>query len=252
MQTPIVIKIGGNDLENPEFVAGLARAIAHLSAPVVIVHGGGREISALQNQLGITPQYVDGMRVTDEASLAVAEMVLSGRVNKRLVAALLNAGVDAIGVSGVDRGLIRVEKMQHPAGDLGRVGRVVSVRGAVLCDLLASGVTPVVSPISLGPDGPYNVNADLAAGAIALAIGAGAVTFLTNVPGVLVGDHVAPTLTAVEAEQLIQAGVIHGGMVPKAHAALEVIAGGVPRAIITDLTGLTSGFGTALVAAQAG
>lgn len=249
MQTPVVIKIGGNDLENPGFVEGLARAVASMAPPVVIVHGGGREISALQTQLGLTPQYVDGMRVTDEASLAVAEMVLSGRVNKRLVAALLNAGVDAIGVSGVDRGLVRVEKMPHPAGDLGRVGRVTSVRGEVLLRLLAEGVTPVVSPISLGPDGPYNVNADHVAGAIALAIGASAVTFLTNVPGVLVGEQVAATLTANQAEQLIASGVIYGGMVPKTHAALDVIAGGVPRAVITDLGGLSNGMGTAFVAA---
>lgn len=247
--TPIVIKVGGNDLEGPDFVAGLARAVARLEAPAVIVHGGGREISALQSQLGLAPRYVDGMRVTDPESLAVAEMVLSGRVNKRLVAALLKAGVDAIGVSGVDRGLIRVEKMDHPGGDLGRVGRVVAVRGTVLMEFLEAGVTPVISPISLGPDGAYNVNADHAAGAIALAIGASAVTFITNVPGVLVGAQVASSLTAVQAEQLIQTGVIHGGMVPKTHAALQVVAGGVPRAVITDLGGLAGGVGTAFVAA---
>ena len=247
-QTPVVIKVGGNDLEDAAFIAGLAQAVARTAAPVVIVHGGGREISALQARLGIVPQYVEGLRVTDAESLAVAEMVLSGLVNKRLVAALLHVGVDAIGLSGVDRGLMRVEKLAHPAGDLGRVGQVVSVRAEVLRELLASRVVPVLSPISLGPDGSYNVNADLAAGAIALAVGASEVTFLTNVPGVLVGDHVAPSLTVLQAEELIRSGVIYGGMVPKATAALEVVAGGVARVVITDLKGLAAGIGTAFVA----
>src|SRR3989304_996229 len=112
----LILKVGGNEIDDPVFVGGFARAIAKMGEPSIVVHGGGKEIADLQIKLGLTPRFVDGLRVTDEASLAVAEMVLSGRVNKRLVAALMQAGVDAIGLSGVDRGLVRVEKMQHPAG----------------------------------------------------------------------------------------------------------------------------------------
>jgi acetylglutamate kinase len=119
-----VIKVGGNELDDPAFVQGLVEAVRDLSEPALLVHGGGKEIRTLQERLGLEPQYVDGLRVTDVESLAVVEMVLAGRVNKRLVAALTAAGVDAFGMSGVDRGAVKAEKLEHPAGDLGWVGRV--------------------------------------------------------------------------------------------------------------------------------
>jgi len=243
MPDPItVVKIGGNDLETPGFVPQLSAAVAALvqRTPLVIVHGGGKSVSRLQQQLGLEPVYVDGQRVTDAPSLDVVEMVLSGLMNKRLTLALLQHDVDALGMSGVDRGLLRVE----PVPQMGLVGHIVAVRAEVLRDLCAQGVVPVVSPVSLGPDGRYNVNADHAAGAIAAALDAETATFLTNVPGVQVDSAVAPALTSAETHALIERGVITGGMIPKVTAALDVVAQGVRRAVITDLAGLTAGSGT--------
>lgn len=247
-QHPIVIKIGGNDLEHPGFTDDLARTVAalHAHTPCVLVHGGGRTVSRYQERLGLEPVYVNGQRVTDDASLEVVEMALSGLVNKQLTLALLRAGVDALGISGVDRGLLRVEPW---SADMGRVGRIVAVRADVLQDLCDQGVVPVVSPISMGSDGGrYNVNADHAAGAIAAALQAEHATFLTNVPGVQVGAQVTPYLTVSEAETLIAQGVINGGMIPKVNAALAAVAGGVQKAIITNLPGLSAGTGTVFVA----
>ena len=170
----------------------------------VIVHGGGKEIADLQMKFGLTPRFVEGLRVTDEMSLAIAEMVLSGRVNKRIVVALLATGADAIGLSGVDRGIVRVEKLQHPGGDLGRVGKVVGVRGEVLQDFVANKIVPVVSPISLGDEGAYNVNADSVACAIAAAMNADAVVFVTNVAGVMQNEKVIPSLSSKETEVAYQ------------------------------------------------
>ena len=162
----LVLKVGGNEIDDANFLAGFASAVAKMSETPVIVHGGGKEIADLQLKFGLTPRFVEGLRVTDEISLAIAEMVLAGRVNKRIVVALITAGADAIGLSGVDRGIVRVEKMQHPAGDLGRVGKIVSVRGDVVREFIAQKVVPVISPISLGDEGAYNVNADSVACAI--------------------------------------------------------------------------------------
>jgi acetylglutamate kinase len=157
------------------------------------------------------------------------------------VAALLAAGTDAQGLSGVDRGLVRVEQLHHPDGDLGRVGRPVAIRAEVLGELLEQNVVPVVAPISLGHDGPYNVNADEVAGAIAAALDDAEVVFVTNVPGVLVGDVLAAELNAAQVEALIADGTISGGMIPKVRAALTAIAGGVRGARITNLAGLQTG-----------
>ncbi len=245
----LILKVGGNEIDDPRFLDGFAQSVVALPEAPIIVHGGGKEIADLQVRLGLTPRFVDGLRVTDDASLAVAEMVLSGRVNKRIVTALLQAGADAIGLSGVDLGIVRVEKMQHPAGDLGRVGRVVGVRGDVLRDFVERKMIPVVSPISLGPEGPYNVNADSVACAMASALSADAVVFVTNVAGVIRDDRVIPSLTAREAEALIKSQVIRGGMVPKVRAALEAIANGACASRITNLDGLMNQSGTLFVAA---
>jgi acetylglutamate kinase len=244
---PIVIKIGGNDLEKPGFMDELAAAVAQLNqhTPCILVHGGGQAINRLQKQLGIEPVYVNGQRVTDTATLEVAEMILSGLVNKKLTLALLRAGVDALGMSGVDRGLLQVEPWSP---DMGLVGRIVRVRGDVLGELCDQGVVPVISPISVGPEGCYNVNADHAAGAIAAALGAAHATFLTNVPGVKIGAEIAPSLSVAQTQDLIARGIITGGMIPKVTAALDAVASGVQRAIITDLPGLSAGTGTVFVA----
>ncbi len=244
---PLVIKVGGNDLDQPGFLDALAAAVARLAETqrCVLVHGGGRAINEVGRAFGLQPVYVDGQRVTDQAALDVAEMVLSGQVNKQIVRALLAAGVDALGLSGVDRGLLRVEPW---AANLGRVGRIVAVRVDVLRDLCAMGVVPVISPISLGPDGAYNVNADHAAGAVAAALGAPRAAFVTNVPGVRAEHGVVPRLSVAETLDLIARGVINGGMIPKVQAALAAVGAGVRQAVITDLAGLAAGTGTVFVA----
>ena len=244
----LILKVGGNEIDDANFLTGFARAVAAMNDTPIVVHGGGKEIADLQLKFGLTPHFVEGLRVTDDASLAIAEMVLSGRVNKRIVVALLNAGADAIGLSGVDRGVIRVEKMLHPAGDLGRVGKVVSVRGQVLCDFVSQKIVPVISPISLGDEGAYNVNADSVACAIAAALNADAVVFVTNVAGVMQDNAIIPMLSPHQAEALIKSHVIFGGMIPKVRAALAAVEGGAKAARITNLDGLTQGSGTLFTA----
>jgi acetylglutamate kinase len=240
-----VIKVGGNDLAAPGFIPALAEAVAdlHTEMPCVLVHGGGRAITALMEKLGVEPVYVDGQRVTDEPALEAAEMVLSGSINKALTLALIEAGIDALGMSGVDRSLLRVEPW---GGNMGLVGRIVAVRTEVLHALAAEGVLPVISPISAGPDGRYNVNADHAAGAIAGALEVDRAVFVSNVPGVNTGEGVAEQLTAAQVEELIAAGVIAGGMIPKVRAAIDALNQGAQQAVITDLAGLHAGTGTAI------
>lgn len=243
--SPVVLKIGGNDIDDPAFLENLAAYVAALDAPVIIVHGGGKEIGRLQERIGITPQWVDGLRVTDEETLAVVEMVLCGRVNKRLVRQLVRAGIEAEGMSGTDRGLLRARKLHHSGGDLGRVGEITGVRGDVLTAMLAQGITPVIAPLALGDDGgPFNVNADHAAAAVAQAVGAEQVVFLTNVRAVLVNGEPQPSISQHEAEQLIADGTIFGGMIPKVKTALHAVDLGIPRAVITDLPGLRQNAGT--------
>jgi len=240
-----VIKIGGNELDAPAFIQELVQAVRDLPGPPLLVHGGGKEIRSLQERLGLEPRYVDGLRVTDSESLAVVQMVLAGRVNKRLVAALTAGGVDAFGMSGVDRGALKAEKLEHPAGDLGWVGRVVAVRTEVFYRLLDDGITPVLSPICWGGDGSiFNVNADHVASAVARELAAETLVFISNVPGILAGDRLIECITPAQAEALIADGTIAGGMVPKVRSALEAVAAGVAAVRITNLSGLAHGTGT--------
>lgn len=242
-----LIKIGGAELENGPMLDALVAALVPLvrQKPMIIVHGGGSDIARLQERLGLQPTFIDGLRVTDDASMDIAEMVLSGTVNKRLTARLVSQGVRALGLSGVDGGLLRARQLKHPKGDLGRVGEITHVDTACLYDLLSQGFTPVISPISLGEDGrPYNVNADHAALAIASALRVGEMIFLTNVPGVLREGHLIPELTAEQASEMIETGIITGGMIPKVRSALAAIEGGVGAARITDLAGLAANTGT--------
>jgi acetylglutamate kinase len=240
-----IIKIGGNELDNPEFLAGLGRAVAKTAVPTLIVHGGGKAIAELQSKLGLPVVKVDGLRVTDADSLEIAQMVLSGQANKRIVMALLAAGVDAVGLSGVDGGLLKCHKKLHKTADLGFVGQITSVRASLLHQLMAQGLTVVLSPISLGADGhAYNVNADEAASAVALALQADQLDFVSNVPGVMRDSAVIHSLTIAQAEQLITDGTVRDGMIPKVRAALEAVAQGVPQARIVNLAGLVVDRGT--------
>ncbi|MBE2183445.1 MAG: acetylglutamate kinase [Anaerolineae bacterium] len=244
MTAPIVIKISGHELDDAEYLAQFATVIRTFDSPVVIVHGGGKEISALQAEMGIDPKYVDGIRITDAASLQLVEMVLCGTVNKRLTRTLVNNGVDALGMSGVDMGLVRAEKMQVPGQDMGFTGVAVGVRGDVLLDLLARHITPVIAPICIGENHNYNVNADHVAGAIGGTLDAAQLVFLSNVPGVLLDGAVLPHLTPAKTEAMIASGAIFGGMIPKVRTALHALEDGVKQAVITDLDGLMARGGT--------
>ena len=245
----LVIKIGGNELDDPDFVDRLGEAIVALKDRAIVIHGGGKEIRELQNKLGVEAQYISGLRVTDAVSLDIVQMVLAGRVNKRLVASLLTAGVDAFGMSGIDRGAIKAEKLEHPDGDLGQVGRVVQVRTEVFDRLLEDRIVPIVSPICYGADGStFNVNADHVAQALAIAMRADVLVFVSNVPGVLQEEKILPRLTAIEVDQLIKDKVIVDGMIPKVQSALNAVEGGVAAVKITNLAGLKAGTGTTIVA----
>jgi len=244
----LVLKIGGQELDEPAVVKKIGQAVAALDTPPILVHGGGKEIKELQHRLGVVPQYIDGLRVTDEESLDIVQMVLVGRVNKRLVSSLSMAGVDAFGMSGGDRNAIKAEKLEHPGGDLGQVGRVAHVRTEVFERLLEDGITPTVSPLCYGADGSiFNVNADHVALAIAIAMQAQALVFLSNVPGVLRDGQLLPYLTVADVEQLIKEKVIVKGMIPKTRSALEAVKAGVTAVKITNLDGLKAGSGTTIV-----
>jgi acetylglutamate kinase len=251
MDNLTLVKVGGAELKEGAELQALVEALLLLAGQgaLVVVHGGGSEIADLQKRLGLEPRFVEGLRVTDEESLRVAEMVLSGLVNKRLVARLVSRGIKAIGLSGVDGGLLWAQKLQPAAGDLGRVGEIARVEARCLEELLSLGFTPIISPISLGADGhPYNVNADHAALAVASALGVGEMVFLTDVPGVLSQGNVVTQLRAEEAERLIAEGQISGGMIPKVRSALGAIEKGVGMVRITNLAGLGNGQGTRVLA----
>ena len=247
-----VIKYGGAAMEEEHIVEKFLRDVVFLEAVginPVLVHGGGKAITDLQAKLGLPEQRIEGLRVTDEASLDIAEMVLSGLINKRVVRALVSAGIRAAGISGVDDGTIYVEKMWHPLGDLGRVGEIQDVDDHLLRTLIAADIVPVVSPVSFGSLDAlsYNVNADHAATAVAAKLGAIKLVFISNVPGILVAGRVVRAVTAGQAESWIEEGIIFGGMIAKVRAALEAVRGGVAQAVITNLAGVQDGTGTGII-----
>lgn len=246
----LVLKIGGNQVEDEAFLAGFVTAVKELLAEcaLIIVHGGGKEIADLHGRLGVAFEVVAGLRATSEESLRLVEMVLNGVVNTRLVRWLVNGGVDAVGLTGADLGLVRVTPLTTAGRDLGRVGRVRHVNGEALLQLLDLGLTPVISPVSLGEDGlSYNVNADHVAAGVARAVEAGKLIFVSNVPGVQITGRTMRALTVGQIETLIADGHITGGMIPKVRSATEAVASGVYQAMITDLTGLAKGEGTAVI-----
>lgn len=234
-----VLKVGGRNLGDPDWLARLAGHLAIVRAPLVVVHGGGPEVSALASQLGVPVAWSGGRRITPPEALDVAVMVLSGRTNKRIVSALLNAGVDAIGLSGEDGGLLAAEPVE--GGALGRVGDVVRVRTELLRRLLALGMTPVISPISRGPDGEaLNVNADDAAAAVAAALDAQELLFLTDVDHVHDGVSDRTELSSAEAAELVGAGIARDGMRVKLEAAVRAMRAGCHAVRIGPL-GMLSG-----------
>jgi acetylglutamate kinase len=248
-----VIKVGGNELDDPLFLGGLCSRLAELADTPILVHGGGKEISAALELHGQQVRFIEGIRVTPPESMAVMEMVVCGSINKRLVAHLNHMGRPALGLSGADLGLMRCEPYRPNEIDLGRVGTVSNVNVAALQAILAQGWLPIFAPVALGQhDGlSYNINADHTALALAAALAESTaaqqveLVFVSNVPGVLLEGQLITSLTAIEIDQHIQAGAISGGMIPKVRSALSALASGVATVRITNLEGLEVG-GTAI------
>ena len=214
-----VIKVGGKLVDDPSSLATLARGVMAVEGRVVLVHGGGPEITLWQERLGIPVEWKDGLRVTSRAGMQVTAMVLSGWMNKRLVSSILTERGRAIGISGED-GIM--EALRKKGGALGEVGEVAAVDIRPLAALLESGMIPVVSPVSRGPEGgPLNVNGDEAAIALASALGADRLLLLSDVPGVLVEGSVMSEIDAERAAELTASGAIHGGMQVKVEMALN-------------------------------
>ncbi len=244
-----VIKIGGTLLDDPRRAAALCLEVVRGAAqgPTVVVHGGGRRVSEVARRCGLSPRFEEGLRVTDDATLEIVLMVLAGWVNKTLVASLAAAGAQAVGVAGGDGALAVAEKLGQANGvDLGHVGRVDVVRPALLRHLLDAGFLPVVAPLALSASGGWlNVNADQMAAAVARALGAATLVFLTDVDGVLdAGGAVVHRLEAGAARRMIESGDVRGGMRPKLEACGEALDGGVSEVLIlpgTDAALLSAG-----------
>ena len=244
-----VVKYGGHAMGNPEAARDFAEDIVLLKAVginPVVVHGGGPQIGAMLKKLGVESQFVDGLRVTDKATAEVAEMVLSGAINKELVSWINRAGGTAIGLSGKDGKMVRAEKVKRTvkdpdsqieqAVDLGFVGEPKTVDTAILETASAAGMIPVVAPIASDGHGhTYNINADTMAGAIAAALGAARLFLLTDVAGVLDEDGTLLTdLDPGKIAALEQRGVIKGGMIPKLQTCVAAVEAGCEAAVVLD------------------
>jgi acetylglutamate kinase len=207
----------------------------------VIVHGGGPQIGALMKRLGKQPEFVGGMRVTDAETVEIVEMVLVGKINKEIVGLINHQGGRAVGLSGKDADLLRARKRLHRTADgrevdIGLVGEVEAVNAEPIRLLEERGFVPVIAPVGVGARGEtYNINADLVAGEVAAALGAEKLIHLTDVQGIQGTDgRLISTLSRKEAERLMQAGVIEGGMLPKVESALRALEGGTAKAHIID------------------
>ena len=237
----IVVKYGGSAMSNEELQKNVIKDVTLLKLvgfKPIIVHGGGKEISRWVSKVGKGAQFVNGLRVTDDETMEIAEMVL-GRVNKRLVTMVEELGVKALGLSGKDGQMLQVEKKYSDGQDIGYVGNITSVNPTILFDLLEKGYLPIVSPIGLGEDfSTYNINADDAACAIAKAVGADKLAFLTDIEGLYKDindkDSFISRITVSEAENLMEEGFIGGGMLPKLNNCTSAVANGVNRVHILD------------------
>jgi acetylglutamate kinase len=232
----VVIKIGGRSLEAPGAPEGLAAEVASLSGEALLVHGGGRDVSAWCEKLSLTPRFVGGLRVTDPETLEVAVAVLAGLANKKLVALLREAGVDAIGLAALDAGIAEVGP--HPdAKVLGAVGQILSVDPDFLRALIADGRTPVLSSVGAFRGALLNLNADDVAAAVAAALGADTLVLLSDAPGVVLDGRPVESLAASELDAVVARSDVRDGMIAKLNAARVALAGGVGRVRIASWMG---------------
>jgi len=243
-----VVKVGGRLAEDGGFEK-VARSVAALPGDVVVVHGGGSEITKWQERLGLPVVWRDGLRVTTPEGAQVTAMVLSGWVNKRLVSAFLSHGRAAAGLSGEDDLIHAVRKED---GRLGDVGEIISVNQAPLAALLGAGILPVVSPLSRGPSGvPLNVNADEAALHLAVGLGADRLFLVSDVPGVVLEGEPLPEIDAEAAADLLERQVVTGGMAVKVRQALQAAKAGVEVRIGgEEILGQGGGMGTRVLASD--
>jgi acetylglutamate kinase len=245
----IVIKYGGHAMVDEELKSNFARDLVlmkYIGINPVVVHGGGPQIGALLKKVGKESKFIQGMRVTDEETMDIVEMVLVGKVNKEIVGLINRHGGRAVGLSGKDANLTRAEKYYLSGEkvkdtppeiiDIGLVGKVKEVNGALLTTLMADGVIPVIAPTGVGDGGEtYNINADLVAGAVADALAAEKLILLTDVPGVLDRNkELIQTMDEKQTLALIEEGTIEGGMYPKVKCCLKALRGGVKKAHIVD------------------
>lgn len=239
----LVIKLGGSTLENQRDALEDIVWLRSLGAQPVLVHGGGPEINTWLNRLGIPHRFERGLRVTDAETLDVVRMALAGKVNGELVQLINELGGSAVGITGLDGGLLRARQV---APELGYVGQVVAVEPGPVETLSAAGYIPVVAPLAVGPDGhALNVNADDAAADLARGLHASKLLYISDVPGILDPEgKLLSVLTDVEVRRLIAEGVIHGGMIPKAEACLRaldatnrvhIVDGGEPHVLVREL-----------------
>jgi len=235
----VLVKYGGAAMEHENtrhLVCQEVAALHALGIKIVIVHGGGKEISRMMERVGLIPQFIDGLRVTDFEAMKITEMVLSGTINSDLVSRITRSGAPALGLSGRDARLIEAKKLRGRSGeDLGQTGEVSSTNIAPVMMGLDRGFVPVISPVGETVDGePLNLNADYAAAAIAGALNVEACVFLTDVAGVRKDGSVQPLLSRTQIDQLISEGTITGGMIPKVQCALRALEAGCARAVICD------------------
>jgi len=240
----IIIKYGGAAMEQTNLKRSFALDVIllhYVGIHPIIVHGGGPQIGALMKRLGKEPKFVGGMRVTDEETVEIVEMVLVGKINKEIVGLINHHGGRAVGLSGKDADLLRARKRLHrlPSGeevDIGLVGEVEAVNPEPIRLLEEHGYIPVIAPVAVGARGEtYNVNADLVAGEVAAALGAEKLIHLTDVEGIAGSDgRLVSTLSRKDAERLMETGVIGGGMLPKVESSLRAVAGGTAKAHIID------------------
>jgi acetylglutamate kinase len=244
-----VYKLGGPALEDPGLIAPLAAELRAAAARVALVHGGGRHVERMLRALGIESRFVGGRRETSPAAMEVVEMILSGVINKSLAAGLTEAGLPAAGLSGRDAGLIRARLFP----ELGRVGRPETVDARAVYALWDADLVPVVSPVASGPGGvSVNVNADEAALGLARALGARSLVYLSDVPGVRVGEGTMESLDADAAARSIEDGTIAGGMALKVQVALEAARSGIEEVVVAGKERLLGGFpGTRIVGGRA-
>jgi len=231
-----VIKYGGAAMRDERLKVSFAQDVTILrkiGINIIIVHGGGKDITDLASTLNIPNRFVDGQRYTDEKMVDVVLMVLAGKLNKEIVNLINTNGGNAVGLCGIDNGLLKAQRTTEK--DLGLVGDVSFVNTSFLNLLLNNGTMPVIAPLAVGEDNKIlNVNADLAAGAIATALKAEKLVYLSDIEGVLVDKQLVSSLTHAEAESLIERGAIHSGMIPKVRSAFTTLDAGVNKVHIID------------------